>query len=203
VQTKNRNNQEIFFILPQLKNAAVILLCAILLFNWIGYRLVINYMESAADHSLEASLDADHYDESQLISIKVPAAHLSFYTHEGSFERATGTIAVAGLTYKFVKKRYCGDSLEFMCLADQGAMKFQSARTELFKIFNDLQSSQNKKTNHHSESYKVFPAEYENSQSAFSYHVLKPGASAFSNVHARFLPPVFHLAVEQPPEPFI
>jgi len=49
----------------------------ILFFNWYGYQLLSNYWQDRAERRLEASLDQNNYDESALISFKVPLTSLA------------------------------------------------------------------------------------------------------------------------------
>ena len=51
-----------------MRNLAAILLVGILLFNWLGYRVLDNIAENDATHHLEARLDRQQYDDQQLIS---------------------------------------------------------------------------------------------------------------------------------------
>jgi hypothetical protein len=134
-----------------LKKLASILMTGILLFNWCGYRLLNTWMENRADRQLEARLDNNSYDESQLISIKVPSTHLSYYNSSSEFERVDGQIEVGGIQYKYVKRRLFNDSLELLCIPNQTAMRLHSAKNEFFKLVNDLQqqNGQGKKSGSH------------------------------------------------------
>jgi len=144
-----------------LKQIASILLLAILFFNWIGYRFFVSYMEDRANQRLEAQLDNNNYDESELISLKVPAAHLAYYNNSKQYERVDGEIEIGGIQYKYVKKRLYNDSLEYMCIPNKDVMKLRTARDDFFKLVNDLQhSGQGKKSVPHSNSNKNFIADY-------------------------------------------
>src|SRR5580658_5132677 len=92
----------LFFLLPckTVKRIASILLLAVLFFNWIGYRFVSSYLEDHANARLEAQLDMNDYDESQLISFKVPAEHLAYYNNSKQFDRVDGEIEINGVQYK-------------------------------------------------------------------------------------------------------
>src|SRR5260370_348016 len=122
-----------------MKKIAAILLMGILFFNWYGYKLLSFYLEDRADRQLEARLDEDRYDESQLISIKVPSSHLSYYNSTAQFERVDGQIEVGGVEYKYVKRRLFNDSLELLCIPNHAAMKLQTARNQFFQLVNDIQ----------------------------------------------------------------
>lgn len=100
---------------------------------------------------LEAQLDKNEYSESELISLKVPATHLSYYTNSKSFDRVDGQIEINGIAYKYVKCRLYNDSLEMLCIPNIASTRLQNAKDNFFKITNDLQNaSQNKKSNPHS-----------------------------------------------------
>jgi len=111
----------------------------ILFFNWYGYQVVSAYLQDRADRRLEAVLDTDGYDESQLISLKVPVNSLSYYNPTTRFERVDGQIEVGGIQYKYVKRRLYGDSLELLCIPNRVAMKLQMAKNDFFRQVNDLQ----------------------------------------------------------------
>ena len=141
-----------------LKRFAAILLMGILFFNWYGYQLLSSYLESRANKQLVARLDQNNYDESQLLSIKVPAAHLSYYNSSTQFERVDGRIEVGGIEYNYVKRRLFNDSLELLCIPNHTAMGLQTAKNEFFKLVNDLQqhNGQGKKSGSHPDASKTF-----------------------------------------------
>jgi hypothetical protein len=121
-----------------LKKIASILLLGILLFNWCGYRWVINIVQQEADTRLEAKLDVNEYDESQLIEIKVPV-NMPYQTDWAGFERYDGEIEVNGIHYKYVKRKIQDGQLVLKCIPNQTKQRLESAKDDLFKITNDLQ----------------------------------------------------------------
>ncbi len=129
-----------------MKKIAVILLLLFLCFNWFGYRLLISFMEEKADIRMEAQLNENNYDHSQLVSVKVPASHFSGYVHSRPFERMDGQIEIAGTTYNYVKIKLYNDSIEMLYIPNQNVTNLQAAKGDLFKIVNDLQHGGNKKT---------------------------------------------------------
>jgi len=187
-----------------MKRIAAILLLGILTFNWYGYKLLSSYLENRADRQLEANLDQDRYDESQLISIKVPASHLSYYNSATQFERVDGKIEVGGVQYKYVKRRLLNDSLELMCIPNHNAMKLQTARNQFFQLVNDIQqhNGQQGKKSGHSTSKSFSPTDYETvsslSVSQLDYTIKPPmfrdQTPTLSSSH--------HLTIEQPPDHF-
>jgi hypothetical protein len=137
-----------------MKRIATLLLLVILLFNWFGYRLLISLMEEKANTQLEAQLDGNTYDESQLISVKIPVRYISYYNNSTTFERVDGQIEIDGIQYKYVKRRLYNDSLEMLCIPNHAAMKWNAAKNEFFRFSNDLQ--QEKKPGSHPGPVKSF-----------------------------------------------
>jgi hypothetical protein len=113
----------------------------ILFFNWYGYQWLSAYLQNRADLRLEASFDKNNFDESRLISVKIPITTLSYYNSSNRFERVDGQIEIGGAQYKYVKRRLFKDSLELLCIPNQAAMTLQVAKNEFFRQVNDLQQN--------------------------------------------------------------
>jgi hypothetical protein len=130
----------------------------IILFNWCGYRLLTSCLETRANHQLESQLDNNSYDESQLISIKIPSTHLSYYNSSTQFERVDGQIEIGGVQYKYVKRRLFNDSLELLCIPNHTAMQLRQTKDDFFKLVNDIQqhNGQDKKSDSHPGAAKNF-----------------------------------------------
>ena len=111
----------------------------ILFFNWYGYQLLTEYWQQQADRHLEARLDRNEYNESQLLRIKIPLTTLSYYNSNSSFERVYGQVDIGGVRYQYVKRRIFRDSLELLCIPNEMAMKLQRVKNDFFRQANDLQ----------------------------------------------------------------
>jgi hypothetical protein len=122
-----------------LKKVFSIVLLSLLVFNWVGYHLLVFCLQETANAKLETQLDKDNYDERQLISIKIPVTYLPYYNNSKSYERVDGQMEIEGVKYKYVKRRIYNDSLEMLCVPDRNSMKLLSAKNEFFKFVNDLQ----------------------------------------------------------------
>ena len=134
-------------ILCALKRLAAILLVGVLFFNWYGYQLLSNYWQDRAERRLEASFDQNNYDESALISFKIPITSLAYYNNSYGYERMDGQIEIGGVRYQYVKRRIYGDSLEVLCLPNMTSMKLRTASNEFFRQVNDLQQQNQGKKN--------------------------------------------------------
>jgi hypothetical protein len=144
-----------------LRKVAAILLLLILAFNWFGYRILTNYLQHKADRQLEAKLDVEDYDSSQLIELKVPVS-LPYQSNWDDFERYDGEIEVNGIHYKYVKRKVYNDSLILLCLPNEDKMKIENAKDNFFKLVNDLQTASSQKGSSKSEnlSFKNLITEY-------------------------------------------
>lgn len=184
-----------------MKKTAAILLLGLLIFNWCGYRLLTVYVENRADRQFIAQLDDNNYDESDLISIKVPASHLTYYTNSKQFERVDGQIEIEGIKYNYVKRRLFNDSLELLCIPNHTATQLQSARDEFFKLVNDLQhTGQSKKSDSHPSSSKNPSLDYYTVNDPFN--ISNPDfAVAYGSIeYSTALPSAYKPTAEQPPE---
>jgi hypothetical protein len=181
-----------------LKRTLSILLLGLFLFNCFGYKLLISYIENKADQQLEEQLDNNNYDESQLISIKVPVTYLPYYNNSKSFERIDGQIEIHGTPYKYVKRRIYNDSLELLCIPNATAMKLQSTRNEIFKFVNDLQPG--KKSEPHSRSFKVPTINDYISNDLLQFGDLYSVSSLKSPHYSANIPFTYSLTEEHPPQ---
>lgn len=174
----------------------------ILFFNWYGYQLVTSFLQDRANHSLEARLDKDNYDESQLVSVRIPLTSLSYYTSSTSFERVDGQIELGGVQYKYVKRRIFKDSLEVLCIPDQSAMGLTKAKNEFFRQVNDLQqhNGQGKKSDSHSGASKIFSTDYNKTDDLFAMVKLYSTDLTPSCDQVSIISPAYILTAERPPD---
>ena len=143
-----------------MKKIAAIILLGLLLFNWVGYQLYTAVLQDRADKTLVADLDENNYSPADLILIKVPAIHISSYVNSKEFQRVDGKIEIEGVQYNYVKRRFNEGSLELICIPNRTSTRIQTAKDEFFKLVNDLQPGQSKKSDQHNTSFKGFTAEY-------------------------------------------
>ncbi|HLY71955.1 MAG TPA: hypothetical protein VKR53_19610 [Puia sp.] len=184
-----------------MKQVASILLLSILFFNWIGYRFFASYMEDKANARLESRLDNDNYDESQLISIKVPANHLAYYNNSKQFERVDGAVEINGIQYQYVKKRLYNDSFEYLCIPNNDVTKLRTARDDFFKLVNDLQQQgPGKKSAPDTNTSKNFLADYYLDDISYDFCTGSTGAAEKSVFNPTYLAHCCIPVAEQPPD---
>jgi len=172
----------------------------VLFFNWYGYQLLCAYWQSQADHRLEASLDQNKFDESSLITFKVPLTSLSYYNSTAGYERVNGEIEIGGVRYQYVKRRIFGDSLEVVCIPNMASVNLRNISNEFFRQVNDLQQQTQGKKNAHP--VKIDTKDYRPASAGLAVpdaicRVLTRSASLYA---ASRLPSVYSPTAENPPE---
>ncbi len=174
----------------------------ILLFNWGGYRLLTGYFEEYADRQMEIALDNNEYDESALISFKVPAS-LPYGTSSEKFERVDGNIEINGVTYTYVERRFYQDSLELRCIPNPIRAGIKNARDEFARLANDFLSNTNSKKapSHHNHAVKFSVQDFTDDHYFFSWQFKNADASETWNrtVSARLKSDYLSL-IDKPPQ---
>ena len=184
-----------------MKRIAAILLLGLLLFNWVGYEIYTAILQNRADKTMVANLDQNNYSDADLISIKVPAVHLSSYVNSKEFQRVDGTIDIEGVQYNYVKRRYTEDSLELLCIPNKTATRLQTAKNEFFKLVNDLQHpGQSKKSDQNNKSFKGFNAEYYAGIQSFAIPDLSLVRQKATDHYLLQIPSVYLTRAGQPPD---
>ncbi|MFT3937072.1 MAG: hypothetical protein QM726_25825 [Chitinophagaceae bacterium] len=185
-----------------LKKIASILLLGILLFNWCGYRWVINIMQQNADNKLEARLDKHDYEESQLLEIKVPL-NMPYQTDWADFERVNGEIEVNGIHYKYVKRKIQDGQLVLKCIPNQTKQQLETAKKDFFKITNDIQQDNGAKKSGNTGSTLVKSAlgDYDNLQQLnFSARYAIQAETSYNVYQMQLVTDLLHSMPEQPPK---
>ena len=109
----------------------------VILFNMIGYRAWFYIVEKRADAAMEARLDKDQYDETDLVSLTIPL-HNPYQLEQKTFERVNGEISFQGKTYKYVKRRVSDGNLVILCIPATHKMVLKKAGTDYGNATNDL-----------------------------------------------------------------
>lgn len=156
-------------------------------------------MQQKANEQLEATLDHNLYDNSQLIELKVPM-NLPYQTDWASYQRCDGEIEIKGTLYKYVKRKISNDTLFVMCIPDSKKMHLENAKNDFFKVTNDLSQNSKSKKADNTKSYKSV-TEYDeysfsvHSNSSLSIHHIQWMNNASVKL---FSSP--HLSPDQPPD---
>ena len=108
-------------------------------------------MEMETGVQLSQQIGDSQYDETQLVSLKVPVTYLPYYQNSKEFEYVDGSIEIQGVRYRYVKRRIYNDSLEVMCIPDAAAVRLRQVNTAFFRFANGLcNGGQDRKQGAHS-----------------------------------------------------
>ena len=158
-------------------------------------------MQHKTNLNLEALLDNNSYDESQLIELKIPV-HLPYQNNWSAFERYNGEIELNGTMYKYVKRKLSNDTLYLMCIPNTKKMHLETAKNDFFKISNDLSQNNNSKSSDNSLSvFKNLQIVY--NDSFFDLNIASPFAieqNFWLPAKSSNLLSAAHIFPEQPPD---
>jgi hypothetical protein len=146
-----------------LNRLTAISLTLLFLFNLIGYKAFFFYAQERSDRQYEAILNTAHFDESNMITLKVDL-NMPYLAENTLFERVDGEITIDGHIYKYVKRRICNGQLVLLCLPDAQKTKLQSARQEFFAYANNLAASGHSST---PKIQQTVPADYDQNRLEF------------------------------------
>ena len=116
------------------------MLLAILVFNWVGYRILSDFLQHRSNISLEAKLDLNDYAASDLIELKVQL-NLPYLTNWKDFQRCDGEIVLNNVHYKYVKRKITDGNLILLCLPNVNNTRIEKVKEDYFKTIHDLPSS--------------------------------------------------------------
>ena len=163
---------------------------------------MINVMQQQADTKLEAKLDRNDYDESQLFEIRVPV-NMPYQTNWADFERFDGEIEVNGVHYKYVKRKIEDGQLILKCIPNQTKQRLESAKDEIFKSTNDLQqdNAAKKSGTPVSAPVKNTLSDYDNLQQlGFATQYSIASSRSYNIYQPNLVTDLLHSTPEQPPE---
>lgn len=168
-----------------------ILLIALLLFNWIGYRFVVNYLQQRADHQQEARIDLNNYEDSQLIEIRV-ALNMPYQAMNTSFERHYGEIEMGGKYYTYVKRKIEDGCLVLKCLPNH--------EKELINTFLKTTNGSSKDAAPASKPIKYSTNDFDNDKPFFQLHLPVLATELLTSATTALTTPGFISTITQPPE---
>jgi hypothetical protein len=180
------------------KRTAAILLLVILSFNWVGYRLLSNYLEQRADLRLEVSFDNNNYNEKDLVEIRIPL-QLPYQTNWTDFQRYDGEVEINGIHYKYVKRKISEGQLVLLCLPNHTKTHLENSKADFFKLVNDLQHPGHEKGNTNT-SFKSFVTEYWEQKNEWTIASLSPMSDHHTGSSFCFYQSLHVTAPSQPPD---
>lgn len=181
------------------KIAAILLIC-LLAFNWYGYRFVTRYLQKKADTQLQAKIDVNDYDESQLIEIRI-ALDIPYQNSSTGFERHYGEIQFNGQIYAFVKRKVEDGYLVLKCIPNIVKQNIKDADNIMFTTNNGLDQEHNSKSNSPlSNIFKSIFSDYDDYSQNYNFKNVEDSNQKPLYTGISFLNSVYLPVSEQPPE---
>lgn len=158
-------------------------------------------MQDQAGAKLEARLDTNQYDDSQLIEFKIPV-NVAYQTSRSDYERVDGEVQVGGAIYKYVKRKVENDTLYLMCIPHTQKMHLEVVMNDLFKIANGFSQTTNSNNQDNSSiSFKNIFSPFDDF--VLDYRIENPGLNISKKQPwdiLSALPVPLHFSLDQPPE---
>ncbi len=155
-----------------MKKFTAILFIVILTFNWYGYRIVTSILTQKADQELEAKLDKQEYDESQLLEVRI-AMNVPYLLDQVEFERQHGEAEVDGMYYTYVKRKIENGYLILKCIPNSDKAKIKAANSDFFKMANGLEGNQSDKKQSNTNNFaKNFWSKYDARPTGYTIEVI-------------------------------
>jgi len=150
-----------------MKKFGAISLLLLLLFNFIGYRLLFYALQQNAEKNIVARIDREDYSDADLITLTVPLS-MPYLQDSKDFERKDGEITINGKIYHYVKQKISQGNLVLLCLPDDQKTHLKNAKDDFFRLANELQNntSQSKKSGENSQVIKLVISDYEELQAS-------------------------------------
>lgn len=150
--------------LLRVKKVVTILLLGLLLFNFIGYKLLFYALEKSADNKITAAIDKNNYNDADLITLTVPLS-MPYIQDSKDFERKDGEITLNGKVYHYVKQKISQGNLVLLCLPDEQKTQLQNAKSNYCKLTNEFQdNNSSKKSGDNGHVVKFSVSDYEEIQ---------------------------------------
>jgi hypothetical protein len=160
---------------------------------------MVDYLQQKVDTRLETHLDNNHYNESELIEIKI-AMHLPYQASKSSYERYDGEVEYNGSFYKYVKRKVANDTLYLKCINNPAKTHLELAKNDYFKSTNDV-GQNNKSDQSKASTIKKSIVDYDDYFSVHRTITASLNSTSFGICKiSTHLPKPSKLTPEQPPE---
>lgn len=160
---------------------------------------MFNALQQKADKELVVKLDKADYDESQLITVKVPLS-MPYLTNWDDFKRTDGEITLHGKIYHYVKQKVYNGELILKCLPNEQKMNLQTAKNDFFKTQNDLQNNTSKNSGENSHVVKFTVSDYVKTENSVNALTLNNKVDSYTDYYFVHLEKGESLIPEQPPK---
>lgn len=182
-----------------LRKVTCILLAGLLLFNSVGYRFLLDYLQYQADARLETNIDLEQYQDSELMELRIPL-NLAYQPLNTAFERHYGEIEFEGRHYNYVKRKIENGLLVLKCIPNHQKDRIKNTAGILFKTVNGIDQGNEKSTAPIVKLIKNFSCDFEAHTLSVSFNALIASHTTLAAKSRSFISCGFTLPAEQPPD---
>ena len=174
IEKKLKDWYIVLLYLSSVKKIAAIALIGLLLFNWFGYRLVADCLQTRAENKLQAAIEEGNYNPVQLVEFSV-TTNLPYTNDWLDWERCNGTIEINGYHYQYVERKLEKGKMLYRCLPDHEKQNVVAARDEFFQLVNSFNQQDDQKPVSKSVAISNFIGDYDDAVAC--HFSIKPGLS--------------------------
>ncbi len=165
--------------------------------NTLGYYAVFLGLQYQNKVAMTERFDADQYDASQEITIKIPLT-VPYMADDADYKRVDGAFEHNGQFYRLVKQKYEKDTLIVVCVPDVENKRINQALSDYVMSFSDNAEDQNQSGSISMSFIKDYlPQSFsiQSESTGWQMAVISPG-------YSDNLVPTFSASVIHPPERF-
>lgn len=143
-----------------MKKIVSITFAVLLLFNWIGYRFVFDYLQHHADVKLDYRIENKQYTSNELLVLEVPI-QLPYSPHQTTFEKVSGEILLNGVLYKYVERKIEDGKVILKCIPNQQKQQVVNARDQFMHLVNEMNTDHSSSKQKNNFSIKHLVSDFE------------------------------------------
>ena len=184
-----------------LKKLVAISFITILLFNWGGYRFMVNYLQASTDARIQSIINDKQYGQSELFEISAPVT-LPYTTNWADWESVEGQIVINGFHYNYVERKLQDGVMTYRCLPNHDKQNLLTGRDAFFKLASDFENSsaQSGKKSGTSIAVNNYIGDYDDASSAYVIAPFKSSKQITFSNFASVLQNGFNGLVLPPPK---
>ena len=156
----------------------------------------MTYLQQKADLRLEARIDVNDYDESQLIEIRMPL-QLPYQTTWEEFERCYGQIEIQGISYTYVKRKMVDGYVILKCIPNTTREVIESTEHQWVKA---TQGTETDKASSFVKAVKCYIGDFDQDKETATLNVLITLNHRLWPAKAAFVASGFVTSEERPPD---
>jgi hypothetical protein len=187
-----------FHYLSIVKKFAAIGLLVLLLFNWCGYRMVADWLQTKAEQRLQAVIEDRTFNPQQLVELSV-VTNLPYTNDWLEWERCNGTIEISGIHYQYVERKLEKGKMMYRCLPNNDKQAVVAARDEFFQLVNNFNQQTDQKPASKSVVINNFIGDYDDA--VIHYNTVKPEPENSENTWPSFVSTLVKRQILTPHQP--